>query len=335
MSTTSPHPGRRAVLGATALSALLAACSPDGGTAVEEPAASADGSWSFTDDLGVTVTLDAPPTRIAGVSDAVVGLWNYGIAPVAVYGSAPLETDVGFAGRDLSDVALVGQTYGELDLEALAAARPDLVVELVYPTTRGTAPTADDVRFGYADATTQEAVQRIAPIVTLAVTGTVDVVAERSAVLAEALGAPAADLDRYRADFTAASGRLAATAAAGLSFLFVAGYDAELYVAHPQDDPTLAFYAELGLDLVDPPGDDFYWAVLSWETVDQLSADVVLTTPRAMLPAELLAQPTFATLPAARAGQLVEWEARSVDLVAQAQYMDALATALEGFRPVT
>lgn len=335
MSFRLSRPARRTVLGAAALTPFLAACAGADGTTAGDAAATSSTGWTFTDDLGVTVTLDAPPTRIAGVSDAVVGLWNYGIAPVAVYGSAPLADDVGFAGRDLTDVALVGQVYGEIDLEALAAAAPDLVVELVYPAERGATPTADDVRFGYADATTQEAVEQIAPIVTLAVTGTVDVVAERSAVLAAALGVDQALLDGYRADFTAASDRLEATAAAGLSLVFVAGYDAELYVAHPQDDPTLAYYQQLGLTMVDPAGDDFYWSVLSWETVDQLSADVVLTTPRAMLPAELLAQPTFATLAAARAGQLVEWEARSVDLLAQAQYMDALATALQTARKVT
>lgn len=334
MSTTSTRPGRRAVLGASALTALLTACST-GGDTTTDAAGAPEGGWSFTDDLGVTVTLDAAPTRIAGVSDAVLGLWNYGVKPVAVYGSEPLADDVGFADRDLTDVASVGETYGEIDFEALAAAAPDLIIDLAYPAERGATPSADDTRFGFGDATQQSSAEQIAPLLTIVVDGTVDTVAERTAVLAAALGVEDDVLAGFRTEFDAASERLAAAASSGLSILFVAGYEDQLYVAHPQDDPTLAYYATLGFDMVDPPGEDFYWALFSWETVDQLSADVLLTTPRAMSPEELLAQPTFAALPAAAAGQIVEWEARTVDLVAQAGYMNTLATSLEQFRKLT
>src|SRR2546429_1842671 len=83
---------------------------------------SGTGSWSFTDDLGHTVTVDQQPTRIAGLTDVVASLWNYGIKPVAAFGYTGISQDQRFAGRDLSGVTELGPMYGQIDLEALAAA---------------------------------------------------------------------------------------------------------------------------------------------------------------------------------------------------------------------
>ncbi len=70
------------------------------------------------------MTLDEAPDRVAGLNDVVSSLWNYGVAPVATFGQTSAADDVAFEGKDLSDVALVGTSYGEIDLEALAAADP-------------------------------------------------------------------------------------------------------------------------------------------------------------------------------------------------------------------
>src|SRR5262245_15764012 len=98
-----------------ALLGVLAACggAPSGGTAAQ------DAEWSFTDDTGTTVRLPERPTKIAGLTDATVSLWNYGIKPVAVFGFTSMKADSSFDGKDLSGVAEVGRTYGEIDLEAL------------------------------------------------------------------------------------------------------------------------------------------------------------------------------------------------------------------------
>jgi iron-desferrioxamine transport system substrate-binding protein len=57
------------------------------------------GTWSFTDDLDHTVTLPGRPTRIAGLTDVVASLWNYGIAPVATFGYTGLSEERRFATR--------------------------------------------------------------------------------------------------------------------------------------------------------------------------------------------------------------------------------------------
>ena len=44
------------------------------------------GPWSFTDDKGVTVTLDAMPERLLIDVNAAAPLWDFGIRPVAVFG---------------------------------------------------------------------------------------------------------------------------------------------------------------------------------------------------------------------------------------------------------
>jgi iron complex transport system substrate-binding protein len=62
------------LLGASlALAALLAtgACA---GSGTGEEAEAATGGWSFTDDLGTTVELDARPERVAGLNDVASSL---------------------------------------------------------------------------------------------------------------------------------------------------------------------------------------------------------------------------------------------------------------------
>ena len=54
---------------------------------------STSGTWTFTDDLGETITLDRTPTRVAGLSDVVYSLMNYELEPVASFGYSDLATD--------------------------------------------------------------------------------------------------------------------------------------------------------------------------------------------------------------------------------------------------
>ena len=84
------------------------------------------GPWTWTDDLGQEVSLDATPTRIAAYGDAAAALLNFGITPVALFHYMDPEQDSTFEDLDLSDVEIVGSAYGEISLEALAATRPEL-----------------------------------------------------------------------------------------------------------------------------------------------------------------------------------------------------------------
>ncbi len=300
------------------------------------PEATGTGSWSFTDDLGHTVTLDERPTRIAGLTDVVASLWNYGIAPVAAFGYTEITQDERFAGRDMSGVTALGHMYGQIDLEALAAADPDLIVTHAYPVDAAGAIDPQKPLYGFADLAQQEAVARIAPIVAITMDGSAVQVIDRTAQLALAIGADPAVVTGARADYDEAADRLRTAAGSGLQVLVVAAYPAEgFYVAKAKDDPTLTAFADLGVRFVDPGGTGYYWQAVSWENVGSLPADVVLESQIDEMAAEqILAQPTFARTPAGQARQVYRWVFASMDYAAQAAYMIEVAGHLESARKV-
>lgn len=313
----------------------VSACSGDHGG---DAAASGEG-WSFTDDLGNTVELDAAPERIAGINDVMSSLWNYGVAPVATFGQTSTAEDVAFEGRDLSDAEILGESYGDIDLEQLAAAAPDVIVTTVYPTdSEGTLDESQPL-YGFESLDQQEQIGRIAPIIAIAWSGSASEVIERTAELAEALGADmdSEDVRAARADFEAASTALTEAAAGGLTVLPVAAYaDEGFYMAKAQDEPSLRMYADLGVRFVDPGGEEYYWQTAGWEDVPQYPSDVLLYSLRgALTPEQMAEQPTYALLPAAQAGQVHPWKYIGMDYAAQAAYMQELAGWLSEARDVT
>ena len=327
---------RRLLGGLLALAvAGVSACSSDGGDAT----AAAGEGWSFTDDLGNTVELDGAPERIAAINDVASSLWNYGVAPVATFGQTSTAEDVAFEGRDLSDVEILGESYGDIDLEQLAAAAPDVIVTTVYPTdSEGTLDESEPL-YGFESMEQQEQIGRIAPIIAVAWSGSASDVIERTAELAEALGADmeSEEVRAARADFEAASTALGEAAADGLTVLPVAAYaDEGFYMAKAQDEPSLRMYSELGVRFVDPGGSEYYWRTAGWEDVPQYPSDIILYSMRgAMTPEQMAEQPTYELLPAAQAGQVHPWKYIGMDYTAQAAYMEELAGWLSASRDVT
>ena len=64
--------------------------------------------WSFTDDKGVTVELDAMPERLAIDLNAAAALWDFGVRPTAVFGWDANETgDFGDAGGNIDPMLLL------------------------------------------------------------------------------------------------------------------------------------------------------------------------------------------------------------------------------------
>ena len=344
-----PAASRRAVLlaGAGGLAGLLAACgsngssgstaaATDGGDAASSAPA---GPWSFTDDRGETVTLDAVPQRIVGYADEVSALWGFGIAPVGVWHRYQLDQDLNFADRDTSGVTVLGTTYGEIDLEALAGLAPDLLVVPGYPNDSSGELTGS--LFSFADQAQQDSAAKIAPIVAIAQKGTSDQVVARNAELAGSLGADlaSADLAQAEADWEAACERVRATASKGLvvGALYATPSDG-MYWAKATDDPGLAFYQSLGITFLELTADPsaYYWETASWENASKYTPDVVLYSPIDALDADgLKAQPTFAPTPAAQASQLYPWYFGSQDHVQQARVLNALADDLEKANKVT
>ena len=347
VNTAPPNPftrpvSRRGVLaGALALSAtgVLGACTSE--QAPEAPGSAADvpeGPWSFTDDTGETVELDAVPTRIAGLTDQIAALWNLGIVPIASFGYTALADDVAFEGKPIEQVEEVGTAYGEIDLEALAGAAPELIVTTVYPTETGGEIGDDVLLYGFKDEDQLAQVREIAPVVAIAQAGSAKDVIERNVQLAESLGVdvdsgPVADA---RAEFEAAGEALSQAARSGISVLAVVAYPAEgMYVAKARDDPALRYYTELGVSDPDVGGGQYYWDVVAWENADTYRADLVLNSLRAMTIRQLSEQPTFERLPAAVAGQVHDWKFQSMDYTGQAPYMRELARWLDSAHDVT
>jgi iron complex transport system substrate-binding protein len=328
---------RRRVLAVPAVTAVLAACSTDGESTAAAGSPTADTGWSYTDSVGRTVTLDAPPTRIAGYTDTVGSLWNYGVQPVALFGWSSMEDDSQFDGKDTSAVQQVGAAYGEIDLEALAAAAPDVILVPVYPADSEDVPTDASLRYGFDDETQQAKVAEIAPLVTFTISGTSDEVAAEMARFATSLGDADVDatVEQAEQDFATASDRLRESAASGLSTYVIAAYEGEgIYTVRPQDEPTTAYFQTLGMNLPDPGGEDYYWFTFSFENADGLTSDLILSSPRSMAVEDLMAVPTFASLPAAAADQVFSWEPIQFDHVSQARSMNEIAGWLESARKV-
>ena len=291
---------RAAILPLAAILLALAGCTnPNAGT----PSAAATG-WTYTDDSGRSVILDHMPSRVAGFTDQVLSLLSYGVAPVATFGRTDVKTDTRFAGYDVSAMAIVGNSYGEIDLEALASARPDLIVTAVYPTDRkGTIDTTQPA-YGFKDLEQQQKLEAIAPVVTVKVGGPGLDLIKANTRLALALGADAGKVEAARAAFEASAANLGKVA--GEKGLKVAAMYADadgVYLVKTNDEPETQLYASVGVDYLTPkPDGAYYWDIYSWENAGKVKgADVILLSNEGYQLADLRKQPTFADHPAASA----------------------------------
>ncbi|MET0693856.1 MAG: ABC transporter substrate-binding protein [Propionibacteriaceae bacterium] len=310
----------------------LAGCA--GSTDDPEAETSAPTTWSFTDDLGKTVTLDAPPTKVAGLSDVLYSLMSYGIKPVAGFGWLGIDKDPRFDGLDKTGLAELGVTYGEIDIEALAAAAPDVIVTNAYPNDASGTVDPAGLLYGFKDAAQQAQAEKIAPIITIKMAGSAADVIKRTTELAVALGAPADTVAEGKAAFDAASAKLTASAARGIEVQVIYAEAANVYVAKADDDPALTLYQSLGVKFVKPITKDYYWDIISWEKYDSVGGDIVLYSQRGFQEAELMKQPTFAATAAAKAGQVHPWVFAGMDYVTQAAYVTELAGFIDSAQQV-
>lgn len=297
---------RRRLLAAAAAAVLVGQTS-----AAAQEATPTSGEWTYADDAGNTVTLPAPPRRIVAYLPIAAALWDYGVRPVGVYGTTrrPDGSPEVFVGNlDLDAVASLGETYGELDVEALVALDPDLIINDRWFETM-------DLWGLDENATAQ--VKAVAPVAEIAFTGrpVTDTLASVEK-LAVALGADpdAPEIVEAKAAFDAAVAGLEAAIAEkpGLTAIFISGTpEQSLWVANPLQSADMLLYQSLGLDIVTPEIDPAeYWEELSWEQAGKYPADLILVDSRqwSATGEQLKAIPTFGALPAARAGQFGDWD---------------------------
>lgn len=317
------------LLGALLAIAALAACGSGAGAPASSAAASpASSSWSYTDDTGATITLDHKPERVAGYADQILSLLSYGVQPVAVFGRVDVKSDPRFAGYDLSQVKIVGNAYGEIDLEALAEAQPDLIVTAVYPSDRKGTIDAKSPYYGLKDLEQQKKVVAIAPVAALKVGGKGLDVIQSNAKLAVALGADQAKVDADKAAFDAAATKLTAAAKDSGLEVTVMYADADgIYLVKPEDEPQTQLYKSLGVKLTElKPDGPYYWDIYSWENAGKvMSGDIILLSAEGYQVDDLKKQATFAKHPALQAGQVFPNAYTSMDYASQAKLMDQLA----------
>lgn len=326
---------RAALVTSVAVSALLltgcsgANSSDDGGNAGSDDAA-ADKAWSYEDATGTTVKVDHAPKRVVVLNDIAISFVEYGLEPVGTFGQLTMAKDARFEGLDTDGIAQLGTGYGDIDLEQLAALKPDLVVTSVYPTDeKGTLDTTQP-GYGFKDKEQEQQIQAIAPVAQVKWGGKGEDVIEDIADLAESLGAKESTVEKAEQRFDTARDELEkVTKENDRSVVSMYADGDGAYVTRPSDEPTLQMYESFGVDLVDPKPKGFYWGIYSWENAGQISGDVLLLSQQGYQVADLEKQPTFADNAALQAGQVHSWTFPALDYASQADYMQQLAGWLE------
>ncbi|MCD0444738.1 ABC transporter substrate-binding protein [Glycomyces sp. A-F 0318] len=331
--SATPNLNRRNLFTATAVggAALLGAC----GTGADE-----DGggdAWTYTDDRGETVELGGAPAVVVAFTGLAASLHDYGVEVAAVFG--PTVTADGGpdpqAGRlPVNDLEIIGNVFGEFDLEAYAALGPDLLVSHHY----------EGFPLWYVPEERIGQIEELAPSIGVQVSdSTLGEVLDRHTRLAEALGADldsaenAAAADRYDAAVEAV--RAAATANP-ITILACNAYGENFSIANPPDFTVLATCAELGVDLVVPeaPADGGYWEPLSWENADKYDADLIFLDARSgnLQAPDLVDYPTWNAISGVAAGQVFAWNSEPVfSHVGAAEILEAIAQAITEAEPVT
>jgi iron complex transport system substrate-binding protein len=274
---------RRGFLGGIAGVLGLAACSSGS-------APSSAGGWSWTDDRGVRVKLATRPTRIAFLTDtAGAALWAAGLHPVAATNSG--QGIVTAVGMPKTGITQIYSADDGVNLEALAAARPDLLVDSVQA----------DGMLQVQSANSK--VSQIAPVAGVNVYNPVQQIAGTADTLTRAVGRTLDDT-AAKARYTAASARLKSAVAANpkLRVGFVFDIDSStIGVMNPATWPVLKTVKELGLELVTVPSgaSNTYSYPVSWEEVPSLPVDFLVWAVSDPLPAN----PLWKEVPGVHDGQ--------------------------------
>ncbi|MEV6010892.1 ABC transporter substrate-binding protein [Streptomyces sp. NPDC051976] len=329
-SRFSPAPAmsRRGLLamgGAAGAGALLAACgsSSDSGSGsgsdsgAKSPAAGGmkkpSGPWTFTDDRKKAVTLDRTPDKIVAYVGAAAALHDYGIACTGVFGPTKLKDgapDAQAGDLDIAKLTVIGNTWGEFNIEKYASLGPQLLVSHMYQ-----APT-----LWYVPDESAKKILGIAPSVGVNIAGVpLTTPLQRYAELAASLGADmtagANAAAKSRFEKASADLRAAAKAAGGIKVMACSGAADAFYVSTPASAADLSYYKSLGVDFIVPNKvQGGFFETLSWETADKYEPDVILLDNRTatLQPKDLAAKPTWARLPAVRAGQVAGWPSEPI-----------------------
>lgn len=310
--------------------AALAACGSD-----DDASASGD-AWSYVSGDGKTYTADEVPDRIIAHAHAAAALLEYGIEPIAVYADGPVDEDAGLKNVDLEGIEVIGDTWGEIDVERAAELNPDLIVGDWWP--------ADEAYSGLEEGVEKKSLElaKLAPVVGSSQGDSVVDLIEGYERLAASLGADVEDGPgaEARATFEASLERFRASVAAkpGLTVAAVSPSTDGYYVAVPDKAAELQDFQAWGLELVvpDTPDEFPYWETLSPENVDKYQADLLILDDRNYDSGIQVLQdlPTASSIKAWAAGAYTSWPAFWIHTWSDyAQQLDDLSDAIDGADP--
>ncbi|MFJ3643429.1 ABC transporter substrate-binding protein [Streptomyces sp. NPDC090108] len=315
-STSFTRRGLLAVGGAIGLGVALTACGDDKGKSTGSApqgttgASGKSGPWSFKDDRGTTVKLDALPTRIAAFTGVAAALYDYGIKVDGVFGPTTAKdgkADVQAGDMDVSKLTVFGNKWGQFNVEKYAAFQPQVLISTTYDST-GT--------LWYVPEESKDQITKLAPSVAVsAYDRQLPQSLQRMWALAESLGGDmkAAKVTAAKKRFEDASARLRAAAKANPGIRVMAGSasDALFYVSGTNLSIDLEYFKALGVNFVEPPesakkATGGWFESLSWENVDKYKADVIIMDDRTatIQPADIT-KATWKKLPAVKAGQVI------------------------------
>ncbi|WP_058045035.1 ABC transporter substrate-binding protein [Streptomyces roseifaciens] len=310
-TSTSSFMSRRGLLaagGALGAGALLTACGGGSKGSSDGDSDSASGPWSFKDDRGETAKADRTPKKVVAFTGTAAALHDFGVECVGVFGPTIRkggEPDPQAGDLDIDKLTVLGNAWGEFGVEKYAALSPELLVTNMIQGTE----------LWYVPEESKKKILGFAPSIGINVTKvSLTQVIGRYAALADSLGADlkAKEVTDAKDRFEKASETLrkAARDNKGLKVLAASGSADLLYVSDPGVYADLAYFKSLGVDFVVPDKvTGGFFESLSWENAGKYPADLILLDNRtaALQPKDLAAKPTWAGLPAVKAGQISPW----------------------------
>ncbi|WP_435175713.1 ABC transporter substrate-binding protein [Actinacidiphila sp. bgisy145] len=334
------EPSRRGVLaagGSVGLGALLAACGGSSGSGSDTAAASsggkdtkAGGPWSFTDDRKKTAKADRIPANLVAYTGTAAALRDYGVECTGVFGPTTLKDgspDPMAGDLDVKKLTVIGNTWGEFNIEKYAALNPGLLVSHMYQ-----APT-----LWFVPDDSSAKILALAPSVGINVAGVpLTTPLQRYAELAASLGADMAAgtnaAQKARFEKSSAALRAAVKAHPGITVMAGSASADSLYVSTPAAASDLRYYQSLGVDFIVPNQvKGGFFETLSWENADKYQADIIMLDNRTatLQPKDLTGKPTWTKLPAVKGGQVVGWPSEPIFSYAKcADRIDALTHAI-------
>lgn len=332
---------RRSVLIGSAATSL-ALVSGVGAQSSSPEASAVAGGWRYTDVIGTTVELPERPVRIAAVINSAASLYDFGITPVAVFGwtasNYPDGDHVAWGALDPSSVEIVSDSDGNVDVEALLATDPDLIVTWVW--------NKDDPATSMVGlpAEITSALESVAPVVVVNQSDSNEIELGRVIELAMALGADIRSeqlvSDRHAFEGLYVEANTLAAEKSDLTVLFASYNPDEFYVASPDYVGDVGFVRSLGFTVANDGSADAtdYWEPISPEEAVKYPADVLYVDAYGAWTTldQLQAHPTLATHPAVAAGQVALWNRElPLSFVGQAQFLEEILVPIRDAEKVS